>query len=385
MTDVRTQIDAELARLNGHAGDLFHRYDLADLIAEARRPISWTVRGLLVAPTYGQIAGARKALKSYLATFLAVGVASGQPIWSTFAVDRPGPVLMYVGEGGREPWTRRLIRIADAMNVDLDDLPITPSFDVAPIDSLRFQASLDRDLDELRPRLVIVDPLYAFHGRDTTASNLHDEGALLSSLSSACITADATVLVVNHFNKTGAGNGLDRITMAGSAEWVDTWLLTSHRNPPDVAAGRFQLELDIGSRQWGGSTWHLDLNIGRFEPITGTHDGPIEWELTSTANRPPNDLERIAAIVDEHPLELTKEDIAKRYGGNAKRARELVDRAEHAALIHPRLTTRDNTAGSARKVWLYLPGPHPAATALDDVRTDVHKQTTPDDATTEDQ
>ena len=44
---------------------------------------------------------------------------------------------------------------------------------------------------------------------------------------------------------------LDSITQAGSGEWVDSWLLLSHRKGPDVENGEFQLQATIGSLRMG--------------------------------------------------------------------------------------------------------------------------------------
>ena len=36
-----------------------------------------------------------------------------------------------------------------------------------------------------------------------------------------------------------------------------------------MPGGRFWLRLDVGSRQWGGTSWDLDLDIGRFNDVLG--------------------------------------------------------------------------------------------------------------------
>jgi hypothetical protein len=89
----------------------------------------WTVRGMLSHPSFGPIAGERKSLKSYIGTFIALGVASGRPIFDHFKVERPGPVIAYVGEGGRGPFTERLDRIARAMGVQLRGLELYTAFE----------------------------------------------------------------------------------------------------------------------------------------------------------------------------------------------------------------------------------------------------------------
>lgn len=260
------------------SSNLFRRYTMPDLLAEPDT-FAWQVRGLLAQPTYGQIAGEMKVLKSLVLKFVMVGLASGLPIFGTFIPSCPQPVLAYVGEGGQAWWTRRIRRVCSALGVNPADLDLHPCFDVAPIGSLVFQESLRRDLDEIEPGLVTLDPLYTYHGTTTRASDLHQEGALLNMLSTPCVEAGASLVVVNHFNQTGGGSSLKRITMAGSGEWADSWVLLEHRGQPDVAAGMFMLNMEIGSRQWGGSKWELDLDIGRFDEETGTHDGEITWDI----------------------------------------------------------------------------------------------------------
>ena len=262
----------------GTDGDLFRRWSTGQLL-DAPRTFNWLIRGCWTDPTYGQIAGEMKTLKSHVATFMQVAVASGSPLFGRFQVDQARPVVVYVGEGGRIAYTERLERTAQAMGVHLREIPLYATFDVAPIMSDVFRESLKRDLADLQPGLVCLDPLYAYHGITTKASDLHAEGTLLSSLSAPCIDAGSSLTIVNHFNQTGEGQGLQRITMAGSGEWVDSWMLLRHRQPADVNQGRFWLRMEIGSRRWGGTTWDLDLNLGRFDPDLGRHDGDITWAL----------------------------------------------------------------------------------------------------------
>lgn len=156
---------AEPAAIEQRSGRLFTRVSAVEL-ADDPPPFEWLAKGLWPAGSYGVLAGERKTLKSYTSLALAVAVAAGVDAFGTFVVKEPGPVHIYVGEGGREPFQRRLRRIAEAYGLartDLRELPLTVSFDTAPIMDPRFQESLARDLDELQPALVIIDPLYAFH------------------------------------------------------------------------------------------------------------------------------------------------------------------------------------------------------------------------------
>lgn len=345
--------------------ELFRRWSLAELLDEPD-DFTWSVRGVLVHPTFGQIAGEMKTLKSYIATFLAVAVASGQPLFDQFTVDQAGPVLVYVGEGGRRPWTRRLRRICTAMGVNPADLTgrLEAVYDVAPIHSVRYQASLERDLDEVDPTLFILDPLYAYHGTTSDSRNLHEEGALLGAAVKLAQDRDITALIVNHFNQTGAGNGLKRITQSGSGEWADSWILLRHREDPHVDTGTFHLGLDIGSRQWGGTTWDLDLEIGRFNHDTGTHEGDITWDLRPAGRSTATPTARIIEATTTNPGELTKEDLAKRSGTKLTQGRALVERLTDQGAIHPKLVDATRSDGRQHRVWRYFPGPSP-----DDGRT----------------
>lgn len=335
---------------------LFRPWTPGELL-DADRSFRWSVRGILVQPTYGMLAGARKTLKSHLATFINLAVAAGVPVFGQFDVDQPAPVVAYVGEGGRVPYTRRLERVAAAMDVDLRNLPLRLSFDVAPTSSEVFRETLQRDLREMQPGLVTLDPLYAYHGAATNASNLFEEGALLSALSAPCVDAGASLLVLSHFNKTGNGRGLDRITQAGGQEWADTWLLLSHRAAPNVVEGRFQLLLEVGSRQWGGTEWDLDLNVGRFDVELGEFDGDISWELRRhVETRANEDDAKVLALVAKNPGQLTREELAKGAGGNLQKARALVSSLEARGLIEQKTASRTRSDGKPHQVWTFYLG-----------------------------
>lgn len=347
---------------------LFRRWTMKELLAEPDE-FEWLIKGMLCHPTYGQIAGELKSLKTYLDGMIQVGVAAGVPILGRFEPGEARPVLAYVGEGGRQPYLRRLRRIAEALNVRLDDLPLELVSDVAPIQSAIFGASLDRDLADMKPALVCLDPYYAYHGAGTKASDLHQEGALLSQLSARCLDAGANLLVVNHMNQTGSGMDLKRITMAGSGEWVDSWILLAHRNTPDVDAGKFTLRMDIGSRQWGGTSWDLDLDIGHFDEDRGSHDGPITWTLNRAAQKDAGDAGRdrdktekyrrlIVDVLDDQPWLLTKTEVLDRVGGNRDDRRKAFGKlADEGVISHNKVGRTEAGTTKQRVCWAHTTNP----------------------------
>lgn len=342
----------------------FRRWSAHELL-DADRTFRWLARGLLCQPTYGMLGGPRKTLKTYLLLFMGLGVAAGESIFGQFDVAEPGTVVYYVGEGGRIPMTRRLERVAEAIGYNLKDLPLFLHFETEPMNSPVFQETLRRDLEELRPAAVIIDPFYAFHGTEVKAADLHQEGALLSSVSTPCAEAGASLLLGNHFNKTGTGNGLDRITQAGGQEWSDTWMLVSHRSDPDLDNGHFQLLLDIGSRQWGGAMWDLELHIGRFDNDTGEFDGPITWEIGRHAQVPTEALaDTILDILADMPWAFTKTQVRERAGAKIQRFNTTWDELRTGGRIVTERIERAEGGSSTHKRDLWAPAGTPRPDAV---------------------
>ncbi len=313
-----TQELAAVAAVALTASPTFQVCSDADLLLDEGPP-QWLIQGLLMQPTYGMIAGEQKTFKSYTLLLMALAVASGEPFAHTMPVQQ-GPVVFFVGEGGRRPFKRRYQRLRKHLGLANRALPFTAVFGTAPVDSPEFQSQLRRALDDHRPVLVIIDPWYSYHGTRTNSSVLHEEGALLASVSSPCMAAGATLLIGNHFNKTGGGTGLARITQTGGAEWSDSWILTSHRLPPDLEASEYRLQLNVGSRQWGGRKFDLDFAMGGFNEEEGDFDGDIHVELRPSghaAEDVQDPLQRkIKDALAEQPWVLTKTTLYNHVRGN---------------------------------------------------------------------
>lgn len=267
--------------------------------------LAWHASGLLVRPTHGEVAGPEKSLKSVIATAIGVGLALGEPVLGRFEVPERQRVSFLTGEGGEAMFLRRLERIANAYGHDVSDLRGWLQYDVATGSVLALAGDVGRHLDAFRPAVLFLDPWYAYAPGEVDARNLYEQGIALRAAQAITEEHGASLLLVNHFNQSGNGMGLRRITMAGHAEWADSWLLVDHRETPDVANGRFMLKVAAGSRQWGGSEWNLDVNLGRFDHELGAHDGGITWRLgRTTETTDPGDIE--VAKVTEAKLALLR-------------------------------------------------------------------------------
>ena len=266
----------------------FHR--LGDRLSDIP-PVEFDIDGYRIRPTFGTTAGELKTLKSTVAMAVYVAQAAGVAALGHFAVPRPRPVLYVVGEGGEVPFLRRMVRLRDAYGLtDADLAHFAYTADTAPMNDLSFVASILGQLEALEADAgcagtVIIDPKYAVHPADTDARNLMSEGAMLRAATAPIADAGWSFDLVDHFNQTGTGLGLKRVTMAGAGEWADSWTLLAHREPPKVDDGSFRLDMQVGSRQWGGADWWLDVELGRFDADLMEHDGDIRFTVRRPEDR----------------------------------------------------------------------------------------------------
>jgi hypothetical protein len=341
-------------------------YSLAD-IADTYAPPSWRVEGWWAAGSYGEIAGAEKTLKSYLSLLEAISTAAGESFLGQFPVRRQGPVLIFCGEGSRDLLLRRarhLARLYDLSELEVRSLPIHVVDGIRPVLSKQFLRTLEEYLKRFEPVLVQLDPLYAYHGSEKAAGNVYEATEILTALSSRTSAAGACLQVVNHFNKASAGKlSLASITQAGHREWSDSWVLVGHREPPDLETQSFQLQLEVGSRQWGGASWDLDISLGAFDVKTFQHTGPPSFELShhvAAARRSSTDSGlAIREILRDHPLELTKTDVLGMLEGKRNENSKKFDDLAREQLIRFTPTTRVNARGHNRVVDLWEVGDDP--------------------------
>jgi hypothetical protein len=326
-----------------------------DLLDNNTQPV-WTIKGLVISPTYGMLAGAEKSLKSYIAQFIAVGAAGGVPVLGQFEVPEPVTVLMFVGEGGRSPYTRRLDRIAAAYGVRLADLPLFTSFDVASTQSEVFQHSFVKHLKDHRPAITIIEPWYAFHGAASEGKNLHQEGDQLVWLSHTAEEFGSSLIIGNHYNQTGSGSGLKRITGAGPAEWSDSWwIVEKDENRSDVTTGHFELAFGVGSRQWGATSWDLTVDLGPFDDDTMDNEGDITWTVQRSSGKrggSSGTADSILNLITQHPFEFTKTQIVNACGGRKTDAENVFRAMGLAGIIEMQSVRRsEGTRQVTREVW----------------------------------
>jgi len=202
-------IPPEHATITGASGP-FPVVRAAEL-ATARTGPKWLIDGLWAADGVGVIGGAPKCCKTWLALELAVAVASGTDALGRFPVAAPGPVLAYAAEDAPAPLHDRLLALSAARGLPLDRLDLflltTPAL---RLDTLLDRTRLAATLDQLRPRLLLLDPLVRLHRSDENSAA--DMAALLGELRDLQRRYALAIMLVHHLRKqagaTAGGQGL---------------------------------------------------------------------------------------------------------------------------------------------------------------------------------
>ncbi|WLP89118.1 AAA family ATPase [Gordonia sp. NB41Y] len=331
----------------------------ASALSGAIPPMQWMVKGVWALNSFGPLSGEKKTLKSYNLLSLSVAVASGEPFFGEFEVVSPGPVLYFAAEGGRDEHQRRLQTIARAYGVPLDDLPLYTVFEAGALDSPELLAAVKGHLDQLQPRLVVIDPLYAFHPTGVEAQNLYERGRMLSAFQSE-VGNETSLIIADHFNKTGKGDlDLDSIAQAGMGQWADSWILQRHREQPDMDGGKFNLTVQFGSRRWGGRDWNLDWALASAEAMERGEVGEVSWTIarsTGTRNGQPQEGELALRILRElwkTPGVHTKSELSRMVTGRKADIGKEIDRLMEEGVVYEQPTPRSEGQRTVKRNLLF--------------------------------
>jgi hypothetical protein len=311
--------------------------EVAARVAAAGEP-RWLIQGLWPADAYGVLAAQEKAGKTWAALDLAVSVAAGRPWLDHFACPNPGPVLVFLGEGGERATVRRIQAIATAKRVDPDQLAdrLRLCFRVPRLAAPGAGSELAAIQEELQAHpavLVVLDPLY-LAAAGASGSNLYDMGAVLQAIQGVCQTAGCALLVVTHWNKTGDGRGADRISGAGPAAWARVICSVSidHRGSDDDGASRVLLGVELIGGEIADARFRIRRRVRADDPADLSSS--LTYAVEVLAADDDHDLDpATAGLSPSRQWVLT----ALRAGGDMQTVKQLGDRlAEAGRPLKPR-------------------------------------------------
>lgn len=195
----------------------------ASQLSTAGAQIQWLVEDLWSDQAVGILGGEPKCCKSFMALDVAVSVASGTPCLRQFPVQRTGKVLIFPAEDSLAVVRQRLEGIAAAAKIDFESLPV----EVITAPTLRLDTPADRErltntIEQLRPILLILDPMIRLHRVDENdASQI---AGLLSYLRELQRKFQLAVILVHHARKDSNGSRPGQ-ALRGSSElhgWGDS-------------------------------------------------------------------------------------------------------------------------------------------------------------------
>ena len=254
----------------------------ASQLASTGPQTQWLVEGLWSDQAVGILGGEPKCCKSFLALDVAVSVASGAPCLRQFPVRRAGPVLLFPAEDSLAVVRARLEGIAAAAQVPFDSLPV----EVITAPTLRLDTPADRarlldTVQQLRPILLILDPLIRLHRVDENDAT--QIAGLLSYLRELQRQFALAVMLVHHARKDSHASRPGQ-ALRGSSElhgWGDSNLYMRRKGA--------QLTLSTEHRAAPGQD-HIPLQLTQAGP--GLALAVVESAPTQ-ADMPPTPAQRV--------------------------------------------------------------------------------------------
>ncbi|MDP6681860.1 MAG: AAA family ATPase [Desulfobacterales bacterium] len=161
---------------------------------------TWLIESVWIKSAVGIIGGPPKCCKSWLGLDMAISVASGTPCLNRFPIADKGPTLIFLAEDAIGSVRTRIDSICAHRKFDIDRLElyvITAS--ALRLDLERDQKRLKHTLNDLRPRLLLLDPLIRLHRLDENSAA--DISNLLGYLREIQRTYDTAVVLVHHASK----------------------------------------------------------------------------------------------------------------------------------------------------------------------------------------
>lgn len=239
----------------------------------------WLASPVWPADAYGVLGAEQKLGKTWMVLDLVIAVASDGAWMNAFPVDRAGPVVVFLGEGGERKMLRRMRGIADFMNVELNELPIHLCMRVPHLSDEEHLAEVEDKLQEVKPVLVVVDPLY-LAARGANGADLYAMGETLETVQRLAQNAKAALLVVHHWNKTGEGTGAKRMSGAGPAEWGRVLMSASRvhaATDPTTKATTVTIAVELTGDEVPELTYRFRRRVWSENP--GDLDSPIHYEI----------------------------------------------------------------------------------------------------------
>jgi hypothetical protein len=260
---------------------------------------AWLIDGLWGARAVGIIGGQPKCYKTFLALDLAVAVASGTPCLRRFPTPRAGRVLLFAAEDALHIVRARLEGIAHAAAAEFESLDIhVITVPVLRLDHQEHQQALQATVAELKPTLLVLDPLVRLHAID---ENVAAEVAPLLAYLRRLQRLHQTAVALVHHARKGAAHERGGQALRGSSElhaWGDSNLYLRRQGQ--------QLLLSIEHRAAQGADRVL-LTLKANPPALALE--AIDQPPPDTAPIQPSCLKRVELLLADATTPLSQKQV----------------------------------------------------------------------------
>jgi hypothetical protein len=215
-----------------------------EFLAEDIPDPEWLVTDIVPERAIGFIGGAPKVFKSWLALDLGMALTAGTAFCGRFACPTSRRTLIVQFESSRAHYQKRLRAITSRFPAVPEQLYIASNESLVFEDQVSIKR-IDVSLDDLRPDLLILDPLAAMtHGDENSAQEM---GAIVRQLRAWRDRYDCAIGVVHHTNKAAArtvdaARGGHKLRGSSAFYAAAEWALWIER--PDEAAARLEVRVE---------------------------------------------------------------------------------------------------------------------------------------------
>jgi len=148
---------------------------------------------------------------------MSLSVATGTACLNRYEVPQSGPVLVYLAEDSLAIVRERIEGIARNRGLQLDSVPIhVITAPVLRLDRDPHRTQLLETARQLRPRLLLLDPLVRLHGIDENHAG--EVAELLAYFRSLQRELDLSVVLVHHTRKNAPGGTAAGLGLRGSSD-----------------------------------------------------------------------------------------------------------------------------------------------------------------------
>lgn len=266
----------------------FHTMTLAELLALQIPELEWAVDGVLPLGSFTLLAAREKAGKSLLAVDLCCSVALGETFMDRAV--RQGPALLVPAEENiRDVRARIIQRMNGREDADLRVLPVNGfTEDVLRIDQGDSLMRLLATIEELRPVVVVLDPMRELH--NLAENDADDMGPMLRPLRQIAHATNTALLMNHHMSRMGTSRGSTAIRASVDQEWAFKRTDNEEVWESSPSEGTLRVEGRFGPRQM------VNLRLGEFgrwdvSNIPIVPDGSIRARILEALRRAPAGLD----------------------------------------------------------------------------------------------